>query len=213
MANQQGGGDYGHVFSFGISPHNNLNIPPHPPPVVYNNNPISTPPLSAIDRFLASDHEINTTPASQNNNMWTFDQNYLEVPYDSHNFFYENRHYSGPNNNLSRHSDHVSNNQHQSTNYGIFMTESQIRNWEKSVGDVIDGHEEMRRRTSNQKKRSRVRGTGKSSNIIKGQWTADEDRYKLLYINKFSLIIYKHILLDPPNYILKLFKFFFFFSF
>lgn len=175
MANQ--GGGYGTVFSFEISPQNNLYISPPQPPVVYNNNPISTPPLSAIDRFLASDLDTNTC---RNSNNMMFDQNYLEVAaFDSNNFFYENRRQSGLNKNSNPLGDHVSNN-HQGT-CGIFMTESQIRDWEKSVGVINTGDEEMRRRTSDQsgqrqKKRSRVRSTGHSSNIIKGQWTAEEDR-------------------------------------
>ncbi|KAF1002099.1 hypothetical protein AG4045_026481 [Apium graveolens] len=185
MANQGGGGGGGgHVFSYGISPHNNLKIPP--PPVVYNfNNPLSTPPpLSTVDREIIN----NTNP--NNNIIMSFDQNYLEqVPSHSNNFFNENRHTAGLNNN------HVITNNENQGSYDFFMTESEIENWEMSAGQVINGNEEeMRRSISNQlghqkKRRSRVTSTttaGNSSNIIKGQWTADEDRKLLSLMRRYG---------------------------
>ncbi|KAL8115276.1 hypothetical protein AgCh_021934 [Apium graveolens] len=183
MANQGGGGG-GHVFSYGISPHNNLKIPP--PPVVYNfNNPLSTPPpLSTVDREIIN----NTNP--NNNIIMSFDQNYLEqVPSHSNNFFNENRHTAGLNNN------HVITNNENQGSYDFFMTESEIENWETSARQVINGNEEeMRRSISNQlghqkKRRSRVTSTttaGNSSNIIKGQWTADEDRKLLSLMRRYG---------------------------
>lgn len=162
-----GGGGYGGADATAVF---------FPPPPLYNNH-ISTPPLSAIDRFLASHLEINTiTHASQNRSNLPISNHNLEIPFSSYS---PSNHHRPPRVGSSNYSNE---NQHPGVHEGMFdffMTASQIDNWENSVG--ANGEQEMMRRTSDQNKR-RVRG-GYSSNIIKGQWSAEEDRFINIYFH------------------------------
>ncbi|WOG89103.1 hypothetical protein DCAR_0208339 [Daucus carota subsp. sativus] len=180
-ASGYGGGASTGLFGFEISPdHNNLTIPPRNPPAF--NNHTSIPPFSAVERFVAGHHEMPT----RQNNMLIFNQNYLHGPDESTDFFFGNSH-SGLN--------HLgapppprgqgSNNIIQQGPHGFYMTESQIRNWERNVAA---NREQAMRRTHDlrQRKRRRVRGGGHSSTNIKGQWTIDEDRKLLSLVHEYG---------------------------